>query len=279
MRTASPLRYPGGKWRLAEFFEKLIQLNHKRPPAYIEPYAGGASLALSLLFTERVSEVYLNDFDPAIHAFWRSVLDHTPEMISLLRRTPVTRTEWERQREIYTSGPRAGTVALGFATFFLNRTNHSGILNGGSIGGKAQTGAWKIDARFNRPDLIDRIVRISRFRNRIHLRGVDALESLRCFAQDLPRSLVYLDPPYYRTGRALYLNAYTARDHVAVRDVLTTLRAQWVVSYDDVPEIRTLYGPYRRRRISLRHTARCQRIGRELMFFSNTVRIPRLPSM
>ena len=136
MRSASPLRYPGGKWRLTRFFERLLTLNHSGRPAYVEPYAGGASLALSLLFTERVSEIYLNDFDPAIHAFWQSVLEHTPEMLALVRRTPVALREWEKQREIYASGRRAGTVALGFATFFLNRTNHSGILNGGAIRGE-----------------------------------------------------------------------------------------------------------------------------------------------
>ncbi len=185
-------------------------MNYDGRPAYIAPYAAGAGLALSLLFTERVSEVYLNDFDPAVHAFWQSVLEHTPDMLALVRRTPVTVREWEKQRETYASGPQAGPVALGFATFFLNRTNHSGILNGGPIGGKDQTGPWKIDARFNGPVLVDRIARIGAAKTLIHFINVDALEALRRPDGQLARFFLYLDPPYYRTGRALYLNGYSA---------------------------------------------------------------------
>ena len=276
MKTASPLRYPGGKWRLSGFFEGILSLNHKSPPAYIEPYAGGASLALSLLFTEKVSEVFLNDLDPAIHAFWQAALKHTREMTSLVRGTPITPREWEKQREIYLSGRRAGTVALGFSTFFLNRTNHSGILNGGMIGGKDQAGDWKIDARFNRENLIDRIARVGKFKSRIHLLGIDALDLLKRVNDNTSSSsFVYLDPPYFRSGRDLYLNAYAENDHVDVRDAVERLRRDWVVSYDDAPQIGALYERYRRRQITLVHTARAQRIGREVMFFSDKLRIPR----
>ena len=274
-RTASPLRYPGGKWRLSGLFERIINLNHRTPPTYVEPYAGGASLALALLFRDKVSEIHLNDLDPAVHAFWHSVLNRTAEMLTLVRNTPVTPTEWEKQREIYRSGRGASTLGLGFATFFLNRTSHSGILNGGMIGGKGQTGIWKIDARFNRSDLVDRIARVGRLRNRIHLSRDDALVVLDRVSHLPQNTLVYLDPPYFRTGGALYLNAYRETDHSEVRDALTKVEARWIVSYDDVPEVHALYRGYRHRLVILRHTARTQRIGREVMFFSDTVRVPR----
>ena len=152
MRNASPMRYPGGKWRFADFFERLISANFDRPPVYVEPYAGGSSLALSLLFSGAVAEVFLNDLDPAIYAFWHSALKSTEKLTDLIKRIDVTPLEWERQKKVYASGLAAGTLKLGFATFFLNRTNHSGILNGGMIGGKEQSGAWKLNARFNRPE-------------------------------------------------------------------------------------------------------------------------------
>jgi DNA adenine methylase len=273
MRHASPLRYPGGKWRLTSCFESVIALNYGNPPVYAEPYAGGASLALSLLFTGVVSEIYLNDLDPAIHAFWFSILRHRKSFCELVERVPITPVEWRKQRKIYAKGLAAGRLALGFATFFLNRTNHSGILNGGMIGGKQQRGEWKLDARFNRSELIRRIERICRFKDRIHLCFQDASDFLReqKFGK---KSLVYLDPPYYHAGRELYLNAYRPNDHALVRDCARTLRCPWIVSYDDVPEIRKLYRTYKSRRVRLLHTARSARLGREVMFFSPALSVP-----
>jgi DNA adenine methylase len=273
MRDASPLRYPGGKWRIAPFFERLIGLNGLTRSSYIEPYAGGASLALSLLFGNQVSEVYLNDLDPAIHAFWSAALKRNKDLRDLIRATPVTPEEWIRQRSIYNKGRSAGPLALGFSTFFLNRTNHSGILNGGMIGGKKQTGMWKVDARFNKTELLRRIERIGTFKNRIYLSRLDAVDFLARVGP--PRdSFVYLDPPYYRAGAQLYLNAYGHDDHTAVRESVRSLKAPWVVSYDEVPEIRKLYRGVKFRQIELLHTARHSRLGKEILFFSSQLRIP-----
>jgi DNA adenine methylase len=275
MRDASPLRYPGGKWRLASCFARVIAANFTRPPVYAEPYAGGSSLALSLLFSNAVSHIYLNDLDPAIHAFWFSVLHHNHEFCRFIERVSVTPTEWRKQKKIYAAGLAAGPLALGLATFFLNRTNHSGILNGGMIGGKQQRGEWKLDARFNRSELVRRIKKIFTFKHRIDLHCQDATEFLK--HQEFRKgTLVYLDPPYYEAGRELYLNAYGPDDHALVRDCALSLRCPWIVSYDDVPQIRRLYRAQSFRRVQLLHTARSARLGREIMFFSGTLRIPSL---
>ena len=174
MRSASPLRYPGGKWRFSRFFTKFLDRNFESPPLYVEPYAGGASLALSLLFEERVSEIWLNDLDPAIHACWSSIVFHGERFCDTLNEIPISLEEWRHQKDIYGRGLKSGTFALGFATFFLNRTNHSGILNGGVIGGRSQLGEWKLDARFNRKELIRRIERISAARDK------DQIDLFRC---------------------------------------------------------------------------------------------------
>ena len=194
MRDASPLRYPGGKWRLAAFFTQLIRLNALDDCRYVEPYAGGASLGLSLLFNGLVTEIHLNDLDPAIHAFWHSVLNRKGEFLKLLAQTPITTAEWHKQKKIYAQGPRAGRLTLGFATFFLNRTSHSGILNGGVIGGNSQRGRWKIDARFNLPELERRIERIAAFKKKIHLYSEDALDFLRG-NRFSGSTIKYIDPP------------------------------------------------------------------------------------
>jgi DNA adenine methylase len=275
MRNASPLRYPGGKWRFTRFFDRLISLNFEHPPTYVEPYAGGSSLALSLLLSGKVTEIFLNDLDPAIYAFWHSILNHADDFITLVEATAITSREWVRQRNIYGAGLKEGRLRLGFATFFLNRTNHSGILNGGMIGGKYQTGRWRLDARFNRPELISRIRRIAAHKRHIHLSNTDARDFVR-YHNRARRTLIYFDPPYYRSGQRLYLNAYRPEDHAQVRSSVLKLCCEWVVSYDDVPEIWILYKEHRSRRVDLLHTARTARHGKEVMFFSPQLRIPRL---
>lgn len=275
MRNASPLRYPGGKWRLQPFFERLICLNFRQPPIYVEPYAGGASLALSLLFSGTVSEIFLNDLDPAIFAFWRAVLTRSTALIQLVETTPVTPAEWHVQKAIYSRGSNAGSVPLAFATFFLNRTNHSGIMNGGMIGGKKQAGTWKLDARFNRSELISRIAKVASYRSRIHICNRDAVDFIGEYARTA-QQLIYLDPPYYYAGRHLYMNSYDDEDHVQVRRSVRNLNCRWVVSYDDVSPIRRLYRNQRSRHVELIHTARTARTGREVMFFSATLKLPRV---
>jgi DNA adenine methylase len=275
MRTASPLRYPGGKWRVALFFERLIEINRLQRPRYVEPYAGGASLALSLLLQQKVGEIHLNDLDYAIYAFWHSLLTRSEDLIEFIHQVPVTPDEWMKQKKIYARASGANVFALGCATFFLNRTNHSGILNGGMIGGKGQTGLWKLDARYNRAELASRVRRIASFRSRIHLSCQDALDFVKDFRR-AKRTLFYLDPPYYRAGQRLYLNAYRHEDHLAVRRAVQKILSPWVVSYDDIPEIRGLYENVRSRKLRLLHTARSARNGSEILFFADGLRIPKI---
>ncbi len=249
-------------------------MNGFTQPLYVEPFAGGASLALSLLFKGLVSEIHLNDLDPAIYAFWHSILTRNKDFLQLVNETPVTPDEWLRQKSIYSSGPSAGEFALGFATFFLNRTNHSGILNGGMIGGKKQSGSWKIDARFNRLELQRRISLIGNLKDQIHLSSEDAIEFLRDKDFD-SNSLIYLDPPYYRSGRRLYMSFYKPSDHLELRNCIMELKSPWVTSYDDICEIHTLYKTVASIQLRMLHTARTAHKGDEILFFSPGLRIPK----
>ncbi len=192
-------------------------------------------------------------------------------------KTRLTVTEWEKQKEIHRNRATSNLFDLGFATFYLNRTNVSGVLNGGVIGGKNQRGKWKIDARFNRDDLKERLVRVAEHSAQIHLTNLDAVKFLGSVTPDLPRSaIVYLDPPYYKKGRDLYLNAYNDQDHLGVRRAICKhVRQNWIVSYDDIRPVRALYAKFRSRRMTLNYSARNSRIGREVLFFSEGMRIPR----
>jgi len=269
MYAVSPLRYPGAKWRLEGFIGAILEDNNLSGSHYAEPYAGGASLALSLLYSGQVSEIHLNDLDRSVWAFWKCSLEHTNELIARIRSTKVTIEEWYLQKEIQAEKQSASILDLGFSTFFLNRTNRSGILSAGVIGGKGQTGKWKIDARFNKSDLIERVLRLKKFSSQIHLTRLDASTFIRRRSASLPQkaSLLYLDPPYFRKGEELYLNSYRPVDHANVASLVTTgVAIPWIVSYDDVPEIRSLYRSVRRFRYVLRYSASSTRRGKEVVF-------------
>jgi DNA adenine methylase len=277
-RYRSPLRYPGGKSALASFVQSIFVANEMVGGVYAEPYAGGASVALDLLFGNYARTIYINDADPAVHAFWCSVLSHTADLCRMIRNTKATVSEWHRQRATYLLGKRSSTLELGFATFFLNRTNRSGIIgSAGVIGGLEQDGRWKIDARYNANELAARIERIADLKGRIVVSGMDAALFLSRTSRHLqPNSLVYMDPPYYVKGeRRLYANYYERSDHSAIAKAASGLRCHWLVSYDQAPEIRTLYRSFRSLSYSLRYSASTTATGREVMFFSDRLNVPR----
>jgi DNA adenine methylase len=277
MYMASPLRYPGAKWKITSFVETLLKKNSLSDGQYVEPYAGGSSLALSLLYRHAVSEIHLNDLDRSVYAFWKSAVEQNREFIRRVQKTRLTIAEWRRQKQVLRERANADIFDLGFAMFFLNRTNRSGILRAGVIGGQKQTGRWKIDARFNRDELIHRLQRLGLHASQITITNLDALKLLKKIKPKLSaKSLVYLDPPYYVKGRDLYLNVYRPDDHAAVRDaVRDELQTPWMVSYDDVPQIRRLYRDVRSRRYFLNYSADTPRDGTEVLFFSDQLTIPR----
>lgn len=275
----TPLRYPGGKAKLAPYVKGILEENRLLDGEYVEPYAGGAGVALELLFHEYVSRVHINDISKPVHAFWKSVLNHTDELCRLVIKTPLTVAAWDKQKRVLERPEQHETVDLGFATFFLNRTNRSGILNGGIIGGRDQTGPWKIDARYNARELVHRIQAISKLRDRIKLTRQDALRFLRNGVPKWPKeTLIYLDPPYYAKGRDLYYDFYEHEDHEKVAEFMNghTDRQRWIVSYDNVPAIRSLYKRARHIVYDIAYSARSAARGSEVMFFSEGLSIPPL---
>ncbi|MBD3618019.1 MAG: DNA adenine methylase [Chromatiales bacterium] len=275
MRYYTPLRYPGGKGKLAPFIRQLFVDNGLCDGIYVEPYAGGAGIALELVMTSYAKEVWLNDVDPAIYAFWHSALNETQALIDMVQSAPLTIDEWQKQRDIYLKPGRKKRLLLGFATLFLNRTNRSGILGGGVIGGVEQKGNWLIDARFNRDGICERLQKVEDHKHRIKVTNLDAEVFIKN-TKFPKKSLVYLDPPYFNKAQRLYRNHYAQEDHARIaRLVQKNLRANWVVSYDDAPEIEELYKDRRKIRYTLSYSAQTKRKGGELMFFSDDLDYPR----
>lgn len=276
--TLSPLRYPGGKAKLSAFIQRIFEDNALIGAHYAEPYAGGAGVGLSLLALDYVSQIHLNDIDPSVYAFWRSVLIYPEELCKLVTDTRATIHEWRKQKEIQAAPDRHSLIELGFSTLFLNRTNRSGIIRGGGvIGGLHQTGPWKLNARYYKSTIKKRIQWIATQAKRITLHNLDAETFLLSIANQYEndRIFIYLDPPYYIKGHRLYENHYSHEDHARVAGLIQTqLTNSWVVSYDDHSNVRTFYKKCAAKAYRLQYTAAKRSRGREVMFFSSDLKIP-----
>jgi DNA adenine methylase len=272
---ASPLRYPGGKAELAPFLAGAVR--GSPIDVICEPFAGGAGASLRLLLDEYVDAIVLNDIEPGIAAFWRAVFNCPNDLAERIESTETTIDEWHRQHEIATTKGAVDNFALGFATFYLNRTNRSGILRGRPIGGLGQNGPWKIDARFNRTELARRVRRLGLYRNRVTVLEEDGAEVVRRHLGT--RTLVYADPPYLVRGGRLYLNAMSWEDHSGLAAVLRQSEAPWVVTYDRDPRVVELYPNHRRAEFGLTHSAGPARTGREYAVFSTSVSITDLAKL
>lgn len=274
--TASPLRYPGGKSCMLSLTSAILRLNQLERSHYVEPYAGGCGLALELLYGGYVADIHINDIDPSIWAFWHCVLNETDALIEKVLNTPVTMEEWLRQREYLRSNDTSDTLALGFCAFFLNRTNRSGIIKGGGvIGGLDQTGNYKIDCRYNANGLAQRITRIKKYADRIHLSNLDAVQFIAQCDRDLPmETLMFVDPPYYKKGSSLYTSFYKPEDHADLSRVIIAMDRPWVVTYDNAPEIQGLYRDRRQYCFDINYSLQDKRVGTELLIASKGLKMP-----
>lgn len=273
MRFISPLRYPGGKGKLGPFFARLLASQSTVISAYAEPYAGGAGAGLYLLSEGYISRLLVNDLNPGIAAFWRAVCEDAERFASRVAEIAVNIDSWHQQRDIYLSPDGRADLDLGFATFFLNRCNRSGILSARPIGGLDQSGRWKIDARFNRADLISRIEHISSLAGGIEVSQTHALDFLARIRRRRTPTLIYADPPYLVPGEELYLSAHSWQDHQKLSTALCSMRHPWVLTYDTDDRVRELYPQNRCLSYSIKHTAQSQKIGREYMLFSRGLNV------
>ena len=272
----SPLRYPGGKGKLAPFMKVLIEKTGHKGGTYIEPFAGGAGIALDLLENDIVSQIVINDLDKGIYSFWRAILSETDRFVEAVHEVPLSVEEWKKQREILLRADNKYSFELGFSTFYLNRTNRSGIINGGMIGGLEQNGVWKLDARFNKDNLINRILKIAKKKECIHLYNKDVASLIKNYLPKYEKeAFVYFDTPYFKKGKQLYLNFFNEQDHVRIEKMIReSVNCDWVITYDDVPEIANIYVNHELRRFDLNYSVAQKRKASEIIIFSNGDMIP-----
>jgi DNA adenine methylase len=266
----SPLRYPGGKASLSDYIGELIEINKINDCIYIEPFAGGAGAALTLLFQEKVDSIVINDLDKNVYSFWWSVLNKNLKFIEMIDKIEISVTEWRKQKEKY-HDKYSNMFERGFAFFYLNRTNRSGIMSGGPIGGVNQNGSYSIDARFNKASLIEKVSKILNYKKRIELYNKDGLELISMF-DNKKNTFTYLDPPYVVKGNDLYYNHYTLEDHKNLADNLLRKKSNWILSYDNNEVIRRLYKGKRYIEFDINYHADSHRNGNEMLIFSDSLK-------
>lgn len=261
----SPLRYPGGKSKIAPMVKLLIEKTGMRKITYVEPFAGGAGVSLELLFSGAVDHIVINDYDKAIYSVWRAIIENTNEFINLIDSTEISIAEWNRQKDIYSNQAHRYSVELAFATFFLNRTNRSGILAAGPIGGYKQNGNYLIDARYNKKELISRILKIAKRRDDITVYNKDVRSFMKNYLHRYSNAFVYLDPPYYKKGQELYKNFFVYNDHKEIADLLKKENSIWMVTYDAEPEIASLYSGFSTKFFDLSYSVAEKKKAAEIM--------------
>lgn len=263
----SPLRYPGGKACIFPFISNLFYENSLLGVNYAEPYAGGSGLALKLLFNEYVNEIFINDYDYSIFSFWNSILESNQRFCDWIEDVEIDIENWRYFKSVQKNPDEYSQFELGQAIFFLNRTNISGVIKGGPIGGLEQTGKYKINARFNKSDLIKRIERIDKFKHRIRISNLDGIRFIKSLDKNSKNTFIYLDPPYVHKGADLYMNYFKKKDHENLARQVEKINHKWLVSYDNNDFILKLYDNQPRLRYSLSQSA-SNRVGNEILIFS-----------
>lgn len=271
----SPLRYPGGKYKLYKYVAELVKVNNCT--TYIEPFCGGAAIALELLFEGVVKDIVINDYDYTIFCFWNSILHETKEFVQLILDTQITMGEWYKQKAIREEVDTHSTLEIGFSTFFLNRTNRSGIIDkAGPIGGYSQQGNYSIDCRFNKQHLISQIQKIAEFKDHILIYNMEAINFIEEIILKKRKSFIFFDPPYYGKGPGLYTNFYAHGDHANLANIILQRlkHRKWIVTYDNANSIKAMYGTVPSLEFSLQYTLQRKRLSSEVMFFSKELQRP-----
>jgi len=239
----SPLRYPGGKRRLAGYIAATIRLNGLRPKLFVEPFAGGASVALQLLNDGLVESIALGEKDPLLAGFWKTVFTDHEWLIEKLRDTEPTLTNWDR----FKNGQHRTDRQRALACIFLNRTSFSGIIapSAGPLGGRTQQSAYPIGCRYTVELITRRITQAAQLAERVlfvnHGDWRHTVWRVKARRYQPNEVLYYFDPPFYYKANDLYRFFFDAANHRKLHDALGALGQPWLLSYDAAKPIIEMY--------------------------------------
>jgi DNA adenine methylase len=270
----NPLRYPGSKSRFYKQFRDFFCQLNLSGRRIVEPYAGSASISLSLLADGLVTSAQLIERDPLIFSFWKSVFLHTEELVDAIKEIPVNMESWaDIRKNLHVTEPdESRTVELGLAGLFLNRTNFSGVLHAGPIGGASQSSSYAVDCRFNKDEIISRIEIISKYREKVDVCFGDAVDFLKKNRDDPKKEAIYyIDPPYFKEGKKLYRHYYDTAEHTALARTLAESHFDWILSYDAHHVIEHLYADFSRIDKVFRYSSKTPKKGLEFLITNMNV--------
>lgn len=284
----SPLRYPGSKRRLVAYIRAVLQMNGLRPELLVEPFAGGASVALQLLHDGVVERIGLADKDPMIAAFWKTVFWDSDWLIEQVCSIDVSLHQWMKLKKADHLERRERALAC----LFLNRTSFSGILapGAGPIGGRQQASDYGISCRFPREKLARRIRQAAELRGRVafvwQTSWHETLHRIGCKQRERKLSddvFYYFDPPFFEKADRLYRFSFRDADHAKLRDAVLKLDKDWLLSYDSAERVSELYS---HAKIGPRHigtiyttSARNGRGAAREVLLSNLARLPEIDKL
>jgi DNA adenine methylase len=238
----SPFRYPGGKtWLVPRI--RLWLTSRFKPMEFIEAFAGGGVVGLTVAAEQLAERVTLVELDEQVAAVWQSIINDNEgawlaDWIANFDLTPITLRE-TLQRE------PTSTRELAFQTILKNRTHHGGIIAAGSSPLKHGENGKGIKSRWYAETLRQRILNIAAFRQRLAFIQSDGLEIIR---QNTHRRDVvfFIDPPYTVAGKGAGRRLYThfELDHEELFRLASNVAGDFLMTYNDAEEVRALAKRY-----------------------------------
>lgn len=274
-RDVTPLRYPGGKGVLKYFLANSVLNNNLKGGVIVEPFCGGSGATIPLLKSGIIEELWMNDASPLISSFWESLFFNTNELVKLIKETPVCMKTWNACKEVVDSPYKHDTLKLGFSSFFLNRTNRSGLLMGGPIGGKNQSGPYLMQCRFNKEKLISRVLSVASLRDKVKIDNIDGVDFLKKTESMVDSSLVFIDPPYVKQGYNIYRKySFKKHDHVRLSEYIQRSKWKWIITYDDHQLVKDLYSGDAVQSMRIDYFSKKEKSNNEIIFAAQSCILP-----
>jgi DNA adenine methylase len=258
-----------------------LAANELKPNLFVEPFAGGASVALELATSGAVEQIGIADLDPYVAAFWKTVFYDCDWLCEQVEKIEITLETWKRMKSAHYTAERSQALAC----LFLNRTSFNGTLHrrAGPIGGKNGASKYGLDCRFPRKRLVQRLracEQLAKEGRVAFVRCASALDTIG-YARTLARAdeqkslFFYLDPPFWAKSLTLYRYGFDDEAHRELAKGLRWVHEPYLLSYDAAPEVRDLYRHHQvqTETVELLYTATQQTAGFELVI-ANLERLP-----
>ena len=231
----SPFRYPGGKTWFVPAFRQWMHSLEKKPEVLVEPFAGGATIALTAVCEGWTDHAVLIELDPDVAAVWQVVTSgDAPLLAEIILGFDLN---VEAVKAELANTPQ-NTLQQAFQTILRNRTFHGGILAAGSGLIKSGEAGKGISSRWYPHTLAKRFLTLHAVRQRLTVLCSDALQSAKIYQQD-PACVFFVDPPYTaggkKAGRRLY--SFFDLDHAALFEFCANIAGDFVMTYDNADEV------------------------------------------